>query len=419
MNKISSAEIICVGTELLLGDIVNTNAAFLAGELASLGISLYRQTVVGDNPDRLKSAIADALSRCDCIVLTGGLGPTCDDLTKETVAQYFGVELTPDEETLSRIEGYFAQTGRFMTENNKKQALVPVGATILRNDWGTAPGLILEKDGKTAVLLPGPPSEMRPMWRTYVRPILDERTSATIVSRNIHIIGMGESAVEEILSDMMRKYQNPTVAPYAGDGECRVRVSGRAATTALAYEMCDKVVDEILATEVGAFVYGIDVLGEEHALLTLCSQHSLTIATAESCTGGLVGKRLTDLSGVSAVYMGGFITYSNEAKIATVGVSADTLSAYGAVSAQTAAEMARGARLALGTDIGISTTGVAGPGGGTPEKPVGTVFIAISTPDGEKVEKLSFSPLRSREYIRHGAASRVLSLAIQYINNKF
>ncbi len=419
MSKISTAEILCIGTELLLGDIVNTNASFISRELASLGISVYRQSVVGDNPTRMKDAITESFSRSDCLVLTGGLGPTCDDLTKEIVAEYFALDLSPHNETLERIERYFAEVGRVMTENNKKQALVPVGAVVLQNDWGTAPGLIVEKNGKTAILLPGPPSEMRPMWKERVRPYLESRTDSTIVSRNIHIIGMGESAVEEILRPLMTSLTNPTVAPYASDGECRVRVSAKAKNTEEGLSMCDSVVEEILKTAVGSFVYGIDVESEEEALVPLLMRHSLTIATAESCTGGLVGKRLTDLSGVSSVYLGGCITYSNEAKMSLVGVSAETLRAHGAVSPETAAEMARGARLALSSDIGISTTGIAGPGGGTPEKPVGLVYIAISTSDGERVQKLSFSPNRSRDYIRYSSASRALALVLEYLTNKF
>jgi nicotinamide-nucleotide amidase len=306
-----------------------------------------------------------------------------------------------------------------MTENNKKQALAPVGALILRNDWGTAPGLIIEKNGKTAILLPGPPSEMLPMWNERVRPYLESRTDSTIVSRNIHIIGMGESAVEEILRPLMLSLTNPTVAPYASDGECRIRVSAKAKSTEEGLSMCDRVVEEILKTEVGKFVYGIDVESEEGALVPLLQRHKLTIATAESCTGGLVGKRLTDLSGVSSVYLGGCITYSNEAKMSLVGVSAETLRAHGAVSPETATEMARGARLSLSSDIGISTTGIAGPGGGTPEKPVGLVYIAISTADGERVQKLSFSPNRSRDYIRYSSASRALALVLEYLTTKF
>jgi nicotinamide-nucleotide amidase len=257
------------------------------------------------------------------------------------------------------------------------------------------------------------------MWNERVRPYLESRTDSTIVSRNIHIIGMGESAVEEILRPLMLSLTNPTVAPYASDGECRVRVSAKAKSTEEGLSMCDRVVEEILKTEVGKFVYGIDVESEEGALVPLLQRHKLTVATAESCTGGLVGKRLTDLSGVSSVYLGGCITYSNEAKMSLVGVSAETLRAHGAVSPETATEMARGVRLSLSSDIGISTTGIAGPGGGTPEKPVGLVYIAISTADGERVQKLSFSPNRSRDYIRYSSASRALALVLEYLTTKF
>ena len=413
MNNVRSAEILCVGTELLLGDIINTNASYISRRLAALGIPVYRQAVVGDNPERMRQAIAESFSRSDCLILSGGLGPTCDDITKEMVAEHFGLELVHNQEALDRMMEYFSMTGRNMTKNNEKQAMAPIGARVLQNNWGTAPGFVIEQGDKTAILLPGPPIELEPMWRERVEPYLFERSNSVIVSKNIYILGMGESMVEEKLRYMMEELENPTVAPYAGNGECRVRVSARAKDEATASEMCDRQIEEIRKTEVGEFIYGIDVDSMENALVLKLRERGMTLATAESCTGGLIAKRVTDLAGCSDVFLGGCVTYANEAKERLIGVSRETLEKYGAVSEQTAREMARGVRLALGADVGIATTGIAGPGGGTPDKPVGTVYIAVSTEEGERVKLLTLSPKRSREFIRICAATNAMSLALK------
>jgi nicotinamide-nucleotide amidase len=285
---------------------------------------------------------------------------------------------------------------------------------VLQNNWGTAPGFVIEQGEKTAILLPGPPIELEPMWRERVEPYLFERSNSVIVSKNIYILGMGESAVEEKLRYMMEELENPTVAPYAGNGECRVRVSARAKDEATASEMCDRQIDQIRKTEVGEFIYGIDVDSMENALVMHLRERGMTLACAESCTGGLIAKRITDLAGCSDVFLGGCVTYANEAKEKLIGVKRETLEAFGAVSEQTAREMARGVRLALGSDVGIATTGIAGPGGGTPEKPVGTVYIAVSTEEGERVKLLNLSPKRSREFIRICAATNAMSLALKF-----
>lgn len=417
MKDVRSAEILCVGTELLLGDIVNTNASYISRRLAALGIPVYRQAVVGDNPERMREAVAGSFARSDCLILTGGLGPTCDDITKEIVAEYFGLALELNEEALERMKSYFSSTGRNMTKNNEKQAMAPKGARVLQNDWGTAPGFVIEEGGKTAILLPGPPIELEPMWRERVEPYLFERSDSVIVSKNIHILGMGESAVEEKLYRMMTELTNPTVAPYAGNGEVRVRVSARAKDSETASAMCDGLIDEIRKTEVGEFIYGIDVDSIENALVTSLRERGMTLACAESCTGGLIAKRITDIAGCSDVFLGGCVTYAVDAKVKLIGVSRETIEKYGVVSAQTACEMARGVRLALGSDIGISTTGIAGPSGGTPELPVGTVYIAVSTKDGETAKLLRLSPKRSREYIRICAATNAMSLALNSSKN--
>lgn len=411
-NEIKTAEILCVGTELLLGDIINTNAAYLSRELAALGVSVYHQTVVGDNPGRLKNAVSLALSRSDLVLITGGLGPTCDDLTRETVAELMGKKLEFHEEIADEIKSYFTSTGRKMTDNNLRQAMVPEGADVLHNSCGTAPGLWVEDgQGHAAALMPGVPREMVAMFGEQVKPRIASRRHGVLVSRNIHIFGFGESAVENVLKPMMENWTNPTVAPYAKEGEVRVRVTAYAENDADARALCDSAITEIEKTEVGQYIYGIDVDSLENALVLALRERNLTVATAESCTGGLVAKRIVDISGCSDVFLGGAVTYANSAKVKMLGVSEKTLDSVGAVSEDTAAEMARGIRLALGSDIGISTTGIAGPGGGTPEKPVGTVFIGVSTKDGETVKKLSLSSKRDRDFLRLLSASHAIYAA--------
>ncbi len=414
MKPIQTAEILCVGTELLLGDIVNTNASYLSQKLAELGICVYRHTAVGDNPHRLCHALEAAFAEADLVITSGGLGPTYDDLTKETVASYFGRPLFLHEESLSAIEAYFAKIGRVMTENNKKQAMMPRGARVFPNRYGTAPSLALEgEDGKTAIMLPGPPGELIPLFEEQILPYLQSRSDRVLVSKNIHIFGMGESAVETELRGLMQEATNPTVAPYCKEGEVRLRVTASAPTEDEAATLCDGMVETIRRTEVGKHIYGIDIHSLEEAVVAHLRRTGRTLATAESCTGGLVAKRITDISGCSDVFLGGCVTYANEAKMKLLGVRPETLDTYGAVSEQTAREMAKGIRLALGSHIGTATTGIAGPGGGTPDKPVGTVYVAISTPEGETVRKLSLSAMRSRDYIRIVSANHVYDLILK------
>lgn len=418
MKNINSAEILCVGTELLLGEVINTNAAYLSLRLAELGISVYHQSVVGDNPGRLSEELRASLGRADLVILTGGLGPTCDDLTKETAASLFGLDMVMDEKALNDIKKYFTKTGRVMSENNAKQALVPYGCHVLYNDWGTAPGMAIEgKEGifadKTAILLPGPPREMRNMFEARVKPYLAARSGKVIVSQNIHLIGIGESAAESVLRPLIDESENPTLAPYAKDGEVRFRVTALAESEDRGAEMCRALVERVRDSEVGKYIYGVDVGSMEQAVADALAADRETVATAESCTGGLIAKRLTDIAGVSKVFVGGAVTYANEAKEKMLGVSHESLRDYGAVSEQVATEMARGIRAALGSDFGIATTGIAGPDGGTEEKPVGTVYIAVSSPYGDRVKRLSLSPMRDREYIRTVSATNALSLVLE------
>ena len=416
-NDIKSAEILCVGTELLLGEVVNTNAVYIAERLAELGIAVYHQSVVGDNPTRLREELSSSLGRCDVVIMTGGLGPTYDDLTKETAAELFGRRLLIDERALSDIKEYFTRTGRVMAESNVKQALLPEGSIPLYNLWGTAPGMVIEGDGellgKSAILLPGPPREMRNMFEACVVPYLKKHTARAIVSKNIHLIGIGESAAEALLRELIDESTNPSLAPYAKDGEVRFRVTASAKTPEEATEMCDALVARVLGSEVAPFVYGVDVGSVEGAVVKSLLEDKETLSTVESCTGGLVAKRITDLSGVSAIYLGGAVTYANETKEKLVGVKHETLLAHGAVSEEVACEMAEGIRIALGADYGISTTGIAGPTGSTPEKPVGTVYIAVASKSETRVKRLQLPPMRDREYIRTAAATNALALLLE------
>ena len=417
MKGIKNAEILCVGTELLLGDVVNTNATYLSGKLAELGISVYHHTVVGDNPGRLKDALTEAAHRSDLVITSGGLGPTYDDLTKETIAEVFGRRLVRNEQLMRRLETYFAENHRVMTENNRKQAMIPEGGIVFDNNYGTAPAVGIEDDarGVTVIMLPGPPRELEPLFAEEVMPYLAGRSGATLVSRNIHIFGMGESSVESILREMMESSENPTLAPYCKDGEVRLRVTAKAENAETARGMCDEMIEKVKKTEVGSFIYGIDCGTLEGALVTALKEAGKTVTAAESCTGGLIAKRITDIAGSSEVFPGSFVTYSAETKQKILGVRGETIENYGVVSSQTAVEMARGARLALGTDIGISTTGIAGPGGGTPETPVGTVYLGISTKKGDRSVLLTLPRKRERSYIRTLAASNAILLALKEI----
>ena len=414
-NRALIAEILCTGEELLLGDIVNTNAAFLSERLTDLGICVYHHSVVGDDPHRLGECVEEGLSRSDVVIISGGLGPTKDDLTKETVAALFGRKMKLHEPSLADIKSYFERTGRVMSKNNEKQAMMPEGAIVFPNHFGTAPALALERDSKSVIMLPGPPSELVPLFFEQVEPYLKSKISQAIVSKNIHIFGMGESAVAERIDALLIDTPSLTAATYCKEGEVRIRITARAEDESIAAALCESHAQKIMQSEVGGFVYGVDVGTIENAVVMALHEKKLTLSAAESCTGGLIAKRITDISGCSDVFFGGCVTYTNDVKRRLIGVKAETLERYGAVSEQTAREMARGVRIATGSDIGISTTGVAGPTGGTAETPVGTVFIGISTSEGESVRRLSLSSMRSREYIRQASATNAFDMVLKAV----
>ncbi len=412
MKKIDNAEILCVGTEILIGDIINTNAAYISQRLAAMGINQYHQGVVGDNPQRLKKFLQEALNRADVVILTGGLGPTYDDLTKETVAELMGKGMELHQPSLDRLKDFFVSRNIEMTENNVKQAYMPTGCIVMQNNCGTAPGAIIENEetGKTAIILPGPPREMKPMFEESVVPYLEKRTDSLFVSKNINIIGMGESKVETVIIDIMKNSTNPTVAPYAADGEVRLRVTAKAATKEEGEKICFDMIEVLKKTEVGKYIYGIDTTPEK-ALIEKLRENNMKIAVAESCTGGMVTEVLTTVSGASAVLDGSVVSYANEIKAKLLNVSEDVLATKGAVSEECALQMAEGVRKLMGADVGISITGIAGPTGGTPEKPVGTVYISVNTANGSKCERLNIRN-NGREYIRKVSTKSVLMLAL-------
>lgn len=401
------AEILCVGTELLLGDIVNTNAQYLARRLSELGIFVYHQSVIGDNPERLKEAYKLAFSRSDLVITTGGLGPTKDDLTKEVAFEYFGKESVLHEESLKIIEGYFNKLGNPMSESNKKQAYFPKDAIILPNNNGTAPGCIIDEEGKILITLPGPPKEMMPMFEESAVPYLLKYQDSILVSKVLRVIGIGESAAADMLSDIIDKQANPTVAPYAKDGEVTFRITAKAHSEEEAHELI-KPVEKDIRNILGDKVYGEGETPLEEVLAEMLVKNNLTIATAESCTGGMIASKLINYSGVSSSFLEGAVTYSNDAKVRRLGVNKSTLENYGAVSSETAEEMVKGITKASGAEIGISTTGIAGPNGGTEEKPVGLVYVGLSIKGEIIIEKLNLSG--NRQKIRGRATKMALDL---------
>lgn len=377
-----TVELISVGTELLLGNIVNTNANYLSGKCAELGFSLYYQITVGDNEARLSEVLRSSLSRADILILTGGLGPTQDDMTKEAVGKVLNRELVMDEHSRERIESYFAfryqnsKAKDIITGNNWKQALKIDGSIVIDNNNGTAPGYIAEADAKTLILLPGPPSELIPMFEDSILPYLEKKQNKVFLSKMVKICGIGESKAETQILDLIEGQDNPTIAPYAKSGEVHFRITAAADNTTQGEQMIAPLLEELYRR----FGDNIYTTSEEETLegivVQLLLQKKLTLATAESCTGGLLSGKLVNVPGVSAVFSEGFITYSNEAKMKYLGVNSATLATYGAVSEQTAGEMVLGTIHKTGAQAALAITGIAGPDGGSDENPVGLVYIA-------------------------------------------
>lgn len=395
------AEIISVGTEILLGNIVNTNTAYLAEELAKLGCSAHHQVAVGDNEEFLKEAISVAKNRADIILLTGGLGPTQDDLTKEVVAKFFQKEMHLHQESKQRIEEFFQLRGILLTENNWKQAMIPEGAEVLTNDNGTAPGLILSVEGVHTILLPGPPNELKPMFESSVVPYLQTLSKASIYSLTLRLCGIGESQAETQMLDMIESQTNPTIATYAKLGQVDIRITAKGEHQEEAIHLIEPVAKE-LRKRFAPYIYSENAKESlEESLIHLFCENGHTLAVAESCTGGLLGSCLVNISGASSVFKAGFITYANEAKENLLKVSQNTLQVYGAVSEEVALEMVEGVVKEGNSDCGISITGIAGPEGGSEKKPVGLVYIAFKC--GEKVKVHKYNIQGNREKVRNSA----------------
>ncbi|MFZ5353756.1 MAG: competence/damage-inducible protein A [Bacillota bacterium] len=408
-------EIISVGTELLLGSIVNTNAQYLSLKMAELGIDVYHQLVVGDNFERVKQALEESLKRSDMVITTGGLGPTDDDLTKEAVSAALKLKLVLHKQSMDKLEELFRRINKPMSQCNKKQALVPEGCRVLENNNGTAPGIYVEKNEKIVIMLPGPPSELKPMFEDSIMPILISKSGSIIKSRTVRIVGIGESEVQEQLRDIFDSQTNPTIAPYAKSGEVHLRITAKTEAAAEAEELNEIMLQKV-AKVLGDNIYGYDEENLESAVIKLLQHSNITISCAESCTGGLLSQRLTSVPGASKSFMNSIVTYSNEAKMKFLGVEEQTLSSHGAVSSETAYEMAEGIRRVSGTDIGVSITGIAGPDGGSAEKPVGLVYIGISYKDKTEAHKFLFSG--NREKIRYYSSTRALDLIRRTLLNK-
>ncbi len=403
-----TVELISVGTELLLGNIVNTNAAYLSEKCAALGLSCYFQTVVGDNEERLLQVLDCAAKRSDIVILTGGLGPTEDDLTKEVAAKYSGKELRVSDRTMERIAEYFAKRDIKPTENNWKQAMVPEGAIIFDNNNGTAPGLCMELSHTRLILLPGPPNEMVPMFEESVSPYLHKRTPGVILSQTVKICGAAESKVETQVKDLIEQQTNPTIATYAKTGEVHIRVTAKAENKKEANKLLKPVVKE-LKNRFGSDIYTTDEeMTLEQSVVDLLIANDLTVTCAESCTGGMLSARIINVPGVSESYKAGFVTYSNKAKRRHLGVKKTTLQKHGAVSRQTAEEMVKGVVLATKADVAVAITGIAGPDGGTKEKPVGLVYIACSVKGEVTVKEYHFSGNRMK--VRESSVVAALGL---------
>lgn len=409
------AELLCVGTELLLGEILNTDAQYLASELSALGINVFHQTVVGDNPKRLSDAVRLALSRSDLVITSGGLGPTSDDITKEVVCETMGVPLEMDMRSLNRIRAFFEQMGREMAKVNEKQAMLPRGGIILDNNCGTAPGGIVEKGGKIAIFLPGPPHELKRMFSESVRPYLLKHTESILYSKTLRIAGIGESGIEELLSDLMQNATNPTVAPYAKPDEATLRLTARCKDDADGEAIIAPTEAKIRAI-LGDAVYGTNGDTIYSCVFQMLKDRKKTVSFAESCTGGMLAAKLTDFAGASAVLAESYVTYHNAAKAKILGVDSMLLEQKGAVSKEVCAAMAEGLAKISGADISISVTGVAGPDTDEKGNPVGLVYIGLCSENQTQVHELHFAG--GRERIRNRAAINAYLILRKFLLEK-
>ena len=412
MNKVYDTEIISVGTELLLGHVTNTDSRDISEMLSKIGINVKYHTVVGDNPERLRKCVEIARSRADIIVTTGGLGPTCDDLTKQILAETFGLKLVLNEAEKASLYEYI-NYGKKLTENNFQQAMLPEGCTVFHNNWGTAPGCGFEKDGKIVVMIPGPPKECNSMFRECAVPYLKKLSDEQIVSHSVRIFGLGESAVDDIFAEEMNRMINPTMAPYAKECDCLLQITAKAESEEKAEKMIEPVMKHV-EEKLGELVYGVDIECIEERVIQLLSEKRMNFSAAESCTGGEIAKRFTDIPGASACFKGGAVTYTNEVKSKLLGIDPALIEEKGAVSFEVAKAMAENIRTILGTDIGIGVTGLAGPDGDGVHE-VGTVFIALAVEGETFVKEVHMGPFRTRSFIRRMAGNYAFDMMRRWL----
>ncbi len=413
MSKSYDTEIISVGTELLLGHVTNTDARDISEMLSKIGINVKYHTVVGDNPERLRKCVETAKSRADIIITTGGLGPTCDDLTKQILAEAFGLKLAENKAEREGLYDYI-RYGKKFTDNNFTQAMLPEGCTVFHNNCGTAPGCGFEKDGKIVVMIPGPPKECNAMFRESALPYLRKLSEELIVSHSVRIFGLGESSVDDIFAEEMNRMTNPTMAPYAKECDCLLQITAKAKSVDEAEKMIAPVMEHVMQ-RLGDVVYGVDVECIEESVIKLLREKNMTFSAAESCTGGELAKRFTDMPGASAFFKGGVVTYTNEAKAKLLGIDPTLIEEKGAVSYEVAKAMAENVRALLGTDIGVGVTGLAGPDGDGVHE-VGTVFVSLAVEGETFVKELHMGAMRTRSFIRRMAGNHIYDMMRRWLS---
>lgn len=413
MSKSYDTEIISVGTELLLGHVTNTDARDISEMLSKIGINVKYHTVVGDNPERLRKCVETAKSRADIIITTGGLGPTCDDLTKQILAGAFGLRLVENKAEREGLYDYI-RYGKKFTDNNFTQAMLPEGCTVFHNNCGTAPGCGFEKDGKIVVMIPGPPKECNAMFHESALPYLRKLSEELIVSHSVRIFGLGESSVDDIFAEEMNRMTNPTMAPYAKECDCLLQITAKAKSVDEAEKMIAPVMEHVMQ-RLGDVVYGVDVECIEESVIKLLREKGMTFSAAESCTGGDVARRFTDMPGASAFFKGGVVTYTNEAKAKLLGIDPALIEEKGAVSYEVAKAMAENVRALLGTDIGVGVTGLAGPDGDGVHE-VGTVFVSLAVEGETFVKELHMGAMRTRSFIRRMAGNHIYDMMRRWLS---